>query len=163
MSSRKIAILLTLSATAVIATLLPILLLESQRTPDWQSSLREYLQVSHIPATNIQLTWVAEAQHVDRFPADDLVAVPTEWVWQSVDIAPPPDRVRCIRFERRGEWKTAQRIPDEHLVLGHHDDGLYHVGWIVYTFQPTVSLEEREELFARLGCDQWERVSLAPR
>ncbi|MGD1994407.1 MAG: hypothetical protein PVI59_14535 [Anaerolineae bacterium] len=159
MTPRKIVILLSLSVTVVVATLLPIAILESRRTPDWQSSVNQYLEVSDIPLMSIHFMWVAEAQHVDRFPTDALVAVPTEWMWQSIDHIPPPERVRCIRFETRGGWKSARQAAAEHLVVGYHDDKLYHAGWIVHTFRPGVSPGEREELFTEMGCDHWERTS----
>jgi hypothetical protein len=157
---RKIAVVLTLSVAVMLATLVPIVILESRRMPDWQSTLVQYLEASQGPLTDIPIVWVAQAQSVYQFPAEEMVAVPTDWMWQGIEIIPPPDRIYCVRLERPAEWKLASQVLDEGLLVGYHDDGLHHAGWIVHEFRAGVSQGEREELFAKMGCDQWERISI---
>lgn len=162
--SRKVILVLALSLVVVLATLIPVVVLESRRTPDWVSSLKRYLDDSGTHPAEIRSVWVSEAAHAERFPAEMLTPVPADWMWQSVDHIPPPGRVRCVRLEiRGGGWKSAMRAADQDLVLGYHDDGLYLAGWIVHTFRPGTSRNEREELFARMVCDSWERVSIGTR
>jgi len=160
MSSRKVVIALIISVVAVLVTLTPIMILESRRTPDWQSALTQYLKVSEVYLTHIQTVWAVEAQDVDQLPAAMLLAVPTEWTWESIEQIPPPERIRCIRLERREGGKTARQTLNEPLVISYHDDGLYRSGWVVHEFRAGVSKGEREELFAKMGCSHWERVSI---
>jgi hypothetical protein len=146
-----------------LAIALPVVILESRRMPDWQAALIDYLDTSGVLLTDIQAVWTAEARTPDRFPVEELVAVPTEWAWQSVNAIPPPQQVRCIRLQWRGRSRSAVQLSDAHLVIGYHDDGLYRAGWIVHEFRSNTNQGERQELFVRMGCTRWKRVTIGTR
>jgi hypothetical protein len=151
--------ILILVVGVVAAIIIPIVLLESRRTPGWQAALEQYLEASDLNPQDIQSEWAAEARAVDCFPSEMTSPVPTGWTWEGVAEVPSPERARCIRLERR-EGKTDQRALDEHLVVGYHDDGLYHAGWLVHEFRPDVSQAEREAWFVNMGCRRWTRVPI---
>jgi hypothetical protein len=160
-SWQKVTFVLSLAVIVVLVTLIPVLVLEARRTPDWQSSLAAYLE-AQVPLARVQVVWTARAQAADQLAAEMLVAAPTDRMWESVEQLPPPERVRCIRLENE-EWKTARQPLDERLIIGYHDDGLYHAGWIVHQFRAQVSQAKREEMFAKIGCNRWVRVSMDKR
>lgn len=151
-------IALILPITVLLATFALVGVLESRRTPDWQTTFTQYLQAMGISPQSIHSVWSAEAQRSDQFPAEMLLAVPTGWTWQNIEI-PFPERVRCLRLERQGEAKAMEQIPYEYLLVGYHNDGLWHVGWVVHEFLEKVSAEEQLEMVTQLGCNHWEAVS----
>jgi hypothetical protein len=153
MASRKIVILMLSIAVVALATLIPIAILESLRTPDWQSELRQYIDNS--TNTRIQRVWVAEASSVGQFPSDELIAVPAGWTWQGIDRKPPPGRVLCIRLEISQGMGPGGVFITERILLGDHDDGLWHIGWVAYEFDPGMGEAEREAIFDQMGCDRW--------
>jgi len=149
MQSRKI-VALALFVTMLLVILIPLVILESRRTPDWQAEFERYLEISETSVADGQLVEVAEAQHPEYFDAQLLIDVPTGWSWGGIDV-PFPEKVRCIRIEEE---------PDsQYLFIGYHDDGLWHVGWLVHEFCEYVGKEERQALLTKLGCDSWVEVS----
>ena len=149
MRSRKIVALALLLATLLVI-LIPLIILESRRTPDWQAEFGRYLETSETYVADDQLVEVAEAQHPEYFDAQLLIAVPTGWPWGGIDV-PPPEKVRCIRI---GEEPDSQ-----YLLIGYHSDGLWHMGWLVHEFCVYVSEENQRALLAKLGCVSWMEVS----
>jgi len=137
--------------------------LETRRTPDWQVSLWRYFEASEMAFADVDAVWVAEARSAGAFPAQALVAVPADWTWQSVERIPPPVQARCVRVQWRGASKAAAQLPDARLVLGYHDDGLHHAGWVVHHFRADVSEGERREWFAAMGCTGWKQVAMGRR
>lgn len=162
MRSRKI-IILTLTLTVVLVTLIPLRILESRRTPDWQSELNQYFELSDIPRQDASHVWVAEARQVNPFPPELLHAVPMNWTWQSIATIPPPTKIRCIRLDEPGDTgsELSERTANLQLLVGYHDDGLWRSGWLVHEFRGDVSTPVRLELFARLGCIDWQKISTA--
>lgn len=155
-------IALILPVTVLLATLAFVGVLESHRTPDWQIAFTQYLQTAEneTPPQAIRSVWSAEAQRPDQFPVKRLLAVPTGWTWQNIEI-PLPERVRCLRLELQGEADDTStgQVVYEYLLVGYHNDGLWHVGWLVHEFRGNVGVAEQQELVAQLGCNQWEAVS----
>jgi hypothetical protein len=162
-TSKKGAKLLILLAAVVLTIALVLMALESRRTPDWQVSLVRYFEVSEMTLADVGAIWVAEARSVDAFPSEALAAIPTGWTWEDIERIPPPVEARCVRVQWRGSAKLAARIPDTHLVIGYHDDGLHHAGWVVHQFRDTVSESERQERFAAMGCTRWKQVAIGTR
>jgi hypothetical protein len=159
--SRKIVALLAVFAAVLLVIFIPLGILESRRTPDWQLELGRYLAVSGVSVADIRLVEVAEAGRPGQFAAQMLKPVPAGWTWQGIDRIPPPERVRCIRMAGRGqaERETARPTIYRVLLIGYHSDGLWHAGWLVHQFREDVSEEERQVLLAKLGCDDWVEIS----
>ena len=149
MRSRKIIALALLLATLLVI-LIPLIILESRRTPDWQAEFERYLETSETSVADDQLVEVAEAQHPEHFDAQLLIAVPTGWPWGGIDV-PPPEKVRCIRIGEEPDRR--------YLLIGYHSDGLWHMGWLVHEFCVYVSEETQQALLAKLGCVSWMEVS----
>ena len=80
MRSRKI-MALALFVMMLLVILIPLIILESCRTPDWQAEFDRYLEASETSVADDQLVEVAEAQHPEYFDAQLLIAVPTGWPW----------------------------------------------------------------------------------
>lgn len=153
MRSRKILALALFVAT-LFAVLIPVVILESRRTPDWQTEFERYLETSETSVADDQRVEVAEAQHPEHFDAQLLIAVPTGWPWGGIDV-PPPEKVRCVRIEE-------EEGPDsQYLLVGYHSDGLWHVGWLVHEFCVYASEEQQQALLAELGCDDWVETSIS--
>ncbi|MBN2392863.1 MAG: hypothetical protein JXR84_19180 [Anaerolineae bacterium] len=149
MRSRKV-VALALFLAMLLVILIPLIILESRRTPDWQAEFERYLETSETSVAPDQLVEVAEAQHPEYFDAQLLIAVPTGWPWGGIDV-PPPEKVRCVRI---GEESDSQ-----HFLVGYHSDGLWHMGWLVHEFCIYVSEEKQQALLAKLGCVNWMEVS----
>ncbi len=132
-------------------------LLESRRVPDWEAVLMQYLDVSGIQRQGLRFVWVAEAQRLDQFSAEALVPVPANWTWEDIVQIPPPERLRCIRLEYQTEVEGSALIQD-YLLIGYHNDELWHVGWLVYEFREGVSAEQAQARFAQMGCGHWEQL-----
>jgi len=163
MASKKGILISILFVVLALVIALPIVVLESRRAPDWQVSLMRYFELSEVAWADVDAVWAAEARFPDRFLAEELVAAPTEWVWQNIEQIPPPERVRCIRLQQRGRSRSAMQIPDAHLVIGYHDDGLHHAGWMVHQFRVDVSQRARQDHFVRMGCTEWKQVAMGTR
>jgi hypothetical protein len=158
MRSRKIkASALFLALLLII--LIPIVILESRRTPDWQAEFVRYLGISETSVADDQLVEVAEAQHPEQFDAQLLIAVPTGWPWGGIDV-PLPEKVWCIRIEEEQTGPVPQPI-SQYLLVGYHSDGLWHVGWLVHEFCEYVSEEEQQVLLAKLGCNDWSETPIS--
>ena len=156
--SRKI-IALALFTVVLLAISIPLAILESRRTPDWQSELSRYLEISSVSVDDIQLIEVAEAQRPERFAAQMLKAVPAGWPWQGIYRIPLPERAQCIRIERQGQGSTPPSI-SEYLIIGYHSDGLWRTGWLVHEFREGVSEGQQRALLAEMGCSNWVAVSV---
>jgi hypothetical protein len=161
MLSRKILVL-SLTLIVVSAVFIPIAVLESKRTPDWQTELMQYLSASGVAAKHVQV-WVAEARRVNTFSDDLLIAAPTGWPWQGIEQIPRADKIWCLRLKTPPEYKseTEQQGIEYDLLASYHDDGLWRVGWLVHEFRPDVGKDQRQALFSKIGCHQWQEVSIS--
>jgi len=132
----RMILALTIFTVVLMVILFPLGILESRRTPDWQSELSRYLEISGVPVEDIQLVEVAEAQRPEQFAVQTLT-VPTSWTWQGIDRIPLPEWVHCIRIERRGQagLGTAQPSISEYLLIGYHSDELWRTGWLAHDFE----------------------------
>jgi hypothetical protein len=159
MSRQMMAV--TLIAAVLLVVLIPLGLLESRRTPDWQFELSRYLKLSGVSVEDIQHVEVAEAQRPGQFAVQLLQAVLYGGTWQGIDRIPRPDRVRCIRIERQGlaGHGTAPPSISEYLLMGYHSDDLWRAGWIVHQFREGVSEGEQQVLLAKLVCNNWVEIS----
>lgn len=150
--SRKIVIGVAM-ALVLLAVFIPLSILESRRTPDWQSELSRYLEISGI-AQDVQRVQVAEAQYPGQFSAQKLKAVPVSWVWQGITRIPLPTAIHCVRIKGRDEAGSAN------LLVGYHNDGLWRAGWLVHEFQKGVNETEQQDILAKLGCTTWVEISV---
>jgi hypothetical protein len=151
MRPRKI-MALALFLAMLLVVLIPLIILESRRPPDWQAEFVRYLETSETSVADGQFMEVAEAQHPEHFDAQLLIAVPTGWPWGGIDV-PLPEKVQCVRI---GEEPNSQ-----YLLVGYSSDGLWHVGWLVYEFCVYVSEEQQQAMLAELGCDHWSEMSIS--
>lgn len=151
MQSRKIKVLL-LGATMLLAILIPIVILEARRTPDWQTELERYLALSGTFGAGEHLVDVAEAQHPEQLDTQLVVAAPTGWSWDGIDV-PFPDKLRCVRITEEPEHR--------YLLVGYHSDGLWHMGWLVHAFCECVDEEEKLVLLDKLGCSDWRETAIS--
>ncbi len=154
--------ILTVFVAVSLVLLIPLGLLESRRTPDWQTELSRYLNMSGVSLEEIQRVEVAQAQHPERFAARLLQVVPTGWAWDGINRIPFPEEVQCVRIERQrpAGQGTARSPIQENLLVGYHDDGQWRAGWLVHQFQESVSEEEQQALLTRMGCTHWMEISI---
>lgn len=154
MNSRKL--ILFLLVLAVLVVILGVMRrFESNRTPGWQLELERYMLISQRSLSETRMVSVVEAASPQNFPPDQVTAVPTDWTWEGISEIPPPTAVKCVRLESRildHEDITARRRW-EVVLVGYHDDGLWHSGWLVHEINYAVSEQESQEMLVRLGCD----------
>jgi hypothetical protein len=158
--TRKL-LLWTLSAAVLLITLLPLGALESRRTPDWEDELALYLEDSGVTLDDIHSLWVAQAQHPDQFQAELFRPTPASLTWQDIRQLPPPERLRCIRFDRQaftGRVSAGASL-HEYLLVGYYNDELWHAGWLVQAFREGVSEAQKQAAFEALGCDRWAGIA----
>jgi hypothetical protein len=150
---------LTLITAVLLGVLIPLGMFESRRTPDWQSELSQYLEISGVSMKDILLVEVAEAQHPGQFAVQMVQAVPTG-TWQGIDRIPLPETVRCIRIERQGQAGQGIVQPSigKYLLIGYHSDDLWRSGWLVHQFREGVSEREQQVLLAKLACNDWVEI-----
>jgi hypothetical protein len=158
MMSRMI-MALTLITAVLFVVLIPLGIFESRRTPDWQSELSQYLEISGVSMKDIHLVEVAEAQRPGQFAVQMLQAVPTG-TWEGIDRIPLPEMVRCIRIERQRQAEQGIALPSigKYLLIGYHSDDLWRSGWLVHEFREGVSEGEQQVLMANLGCNDWVEI-----
>lgn len=75
MQSRKIKAL-ALFLVLLLIILIPIVILESRRTPDWQATLEQYLELSGTLTPGNRLVEMAEARHPEQFAFQMVSTVP---------------------------------------------------------------------------------------
>ncbi len=157
----RMILALAIFVAVLLVIFIPLGLLESRRTPDWQAELSRYLITSGVPARDIQHVEVAEAQRPEQFAADLLQAVPTSWTWSGIDRIPRPEWVQCIRIERQrpAGRGTTPPVRSGYLLVGYHHDGQWRAGWLVHEFRGDVSEEEQQGLLDQLGCKDWVELS----
>jgi hypothetical protein len=150
---------LTLITAVVLVVFIPLGLFESRRTPDWQSRLSQYLEISGVSRQDILRVEVAEAQHPGQFAVQMLQAVPAG-TWQGIDRIPLPETVRCVRIERQGQAGPGivQPAIGKYLLIGYHSDELWRSGWLVHEFREGVSEREQQVWLAKLGCHDWVEI-----
>jgi hypothetical protein len=153
MQSQKIKAL-WLIVVMFLALLIPLVLLEARRTPDWQAELARYLERSGTSGVGEHLVDVAEAQHPEQLDAQLVVAAPTGWAWEGIDV-PLPEKLRCVRIAEEPERR--------YLFVGYHSDGLWHMGWLVHAFCECAGEEEKLVLLDKLGCSDWRETAISIR
>jgi hypothetical protein len=154
MNSRKL--ILFLLVLAVLVVILGVVRrFESNRTPGWQSELEQYLLISQRSLSEIRIISVVEAANPQNFTPDQVTAVPTDWTWEGISEIPHPTAVKCVRLESNSldHEDLAGHRRWEVVLLGYHDDGLWHSGWVVHEIKYEVSEQDLQELLVRLGCD----------
>lgn len=154
MNSRKlISFFLVLAVLSVI--LVVVHRFESHKIPGWQAELERYLLISQRFLSETRIISVVEAASPQNFVPDQVTAVPTGWTWEGISEIPLPTAVQCVRLESyvldhenlmgRRRWQV--------VLVGFHDDGLWHSGWVVHEINYEVSGQELQEMLVRLGCD----------
>ena len=102
--------------------------------------------------------WASQAAQPERFPSGLVQPVATDWTWQGIDRVPRPDQVRCIGLTARQDRDEALSAAVAYRLIGNHNDGLWHIGWLVHEFRAGVSAAQQQEAIAALGCTHWDRV-----
>jgi hypothetical protein len=138
-------------------TMATFVVLESQRRPDWQIALDQYLAHSSVIAKHFTIQKVARAERPDQFRAEMGVPVRDndDWPWDVDSLPYPPDDLYCVLIESYG--RSPAVVPGngqrQVVFVGHHSDTLWRVGWLVHAgpvapFPPTASLDLKT-----VGCD----------
>jgi hypothetical protein len=76
-------------------------------------------------------------------------------MWEGISETPLPTVVQCVRLESNTldqEGLLGNRRW-EVVLLGYHDDGLWHSGWLVHEINYEVSEQGLQEMLVGLGCD----------
>jgi hypothetical protein len=154
MKTRKLHLLLfVLALMTGIFALLKVF--ESRRIPGWRAELQRYLRLSGSSIGEVRIIAAVEAASPQNFSSDLLIAVPTGSTWQDIIEIPSPVVVECVRLEgpfpHQGylEWQVYLEV----VLIGYHDDGLWHSGWLVHEVYGVVSKQVLQDMLARLGCD----------
>lgn len=154
MKTRKL--ILYLLVCAVFVGILGVMRrFESHKTPGWQTELERYLLTSQRPLSGTRIISAVEAASPQNFAADQVSAVPTDWTWEGIHNIPPPTAVQCVRLESSAldHENLSGRRRWEVVLVGYHDDGLWHSGWLVHEVKFEVSEQGLQEMLQRLGCD----------
>lgn len=128
---------------------------DSSRTPGWESELERYLLVSHRSLSETRIVSAVEAASPQNFSPDQVTAVLTDWTWDGISKIPLPNAIYCVRLESRApdHKDLIGRRRWEVVLLGYHDDELWHSGWLVHEINYEVSEQGLQEMLVRLGCN----------
>lgn len=154
-TTSRIFILLLLILGVLIVVFAVVNRFESRRTPGWQSELGRYLRLAESFPEKVKVVASVEAANPQNFSPDRLTAVPTDWTWGGIRDIPQPTSVQCVRLEGSRTYSDIlggiRRW--EVVLIGYHDDGLWHSGWLVHEINYNVGEQELQEMLALLGCD----------
>ena len=144
-----IPILVLLGAVIVFAKL------EGRRTPDWETTLDDYISRSAQRGESIEVQKAVEASRPGRFTPEMGRAVRSNWTWQVVQLPFPPKALRCVLVERKKT--TALGVPEalkrQVIYVAYHTDELWRVGWLVHEGPQEPFAAELVADLEKIGCD----------
>jgi len=112
----KRIIALTIPLAVLIVVLVTLAVLETQRGPDWQLELDEYIAHSALPSETITIQSVIEASKPWNFSEEMGRAVRDDWRWESVDPSFPPEAVQCVLLEQSRKSTIGAEEESRHQV-----------------------------------------------
>ena len=156
----KKVIALTIPLVVLVATIMTLVMLESQRTPDWKSELEAYIAARAVSET-LTVQSVVEAEKPWNFAAHMGLPALNFSTWATAEKLPyPPREVHCVLLARQDPPLDESETPDESMpfeyqivYVSYHSDTLWNVGWLIHEgAREPFSADVKEDL-ATIGCD----------
>jgi len=151
----KKIIALAVPLLVLVGVVMILATLERRRTPDWQTTLNDYISQSALDGESVRVQAVVEASKPWNFTASMGKAVRSSWTWQIAQLPFPPKKLQCVLVERErspaaGASEEAQR---QVLYVAYHSDGLWRMGWLVHEGPQEPFTAQLVTDLDAIGCD----------